>query len=79
MGLKRIVTRNGIVIEDTTRTATISLRDGANRERTEAQLNTELSRQLPDMTTQVFIHKNRNGTVAVATGVEPEIWPENQR
>lgn len=26
-----------------------------------------------------FIHKNRDGSLAVATGTEPEVWPEDER
>jgi len=25
----------------------------------------------------IFLHKNRSGTIAVATGQEPKIWPED--
>lgn len=79
MGLKRISTLRQVVIDDSEASVSLSLRDGANRERTGLQLKEELSRQLPAPSTPIFIHKNRNGTIAVATGVEPEVWPEDQR
>jgi len=28
---------------------------------------------------EIFIHKNRDGSVAVATGQEPDIWPEDEK
>jgi len=28
--------------------------------------------------TPVFFHKNRNGTIAIATGAAPKVWPEDE-
>lgn len=32
---------------------------------------------MPEGASLVFIHENRDGTLAMAMGVEPEIWPED--
>ena len=46
---------------------------------TDAQLVEEVTRQLKEVpTVPVFLHKNRSGTIAVATGAEPEVWPEDE-
>ena len=31
------------------------------------------AKQLPE----IFFHKNKDGSIAIATGAEPEIWPED--
>jgi hypothetical protein len=48
---------------------------------TETQINTALQNiatiggvELPP----IFIHINDDGTVAIATGAEPEVWPEDE-
>ena len=28
--------------------------------------------------TLIFVHRNRDGTLAIATGEEPDIWPEDE-
>jgi hypothetical protein len=46
-------------------------------EKIEAELRSQATTanvQLP----KLFIHLNRDGSVAVATGAEPEIWPEDE-
>lgn len=44
---------------------------------TEAQARTaveqRVGREIPDL----FIHRNRDGAFAIATGQKPEIWPED--
>jgi hypothetical protein len=65
---------------------TIELADGRTYALTRAQLSqfvtaaalktaivTALGSPLPDL----WCHRNRNGTWAIATGQEPEIWPED--
>jgi len=32
-----------------------------------------------DLGGRVFLHRNRDGSVAIATGSEPETWPEDER
>ena len=47
---------------------------------TEAKLYDDLVDQIgktPD--TPVFFHKNRNGTIVIATGQEPDVWPEDEK
>jgi len=48
---------------------------------TTAKIATELSRQvsaLKDSLPPFFVHKNRDGSLALAVGREPEVWPEDE-
>jgi len=47
---------------------------------TDKELNTDLTDKLSvvSKTDTIFLHKNRNGTIAVATGQEPKVWPEDE-
>lgn len=42
------------------------------------KLNLYISLQLAGRSDKIFLHKNRNGTIAVATGREPVVWPEDE-
>lgn len=73
-------TEEGFLLEDGRQSVTIPVDDlkqfTANRD-----LRTEVDRQLGrTFTRQLFMHKNRDGSVAMATGsVAPERWPEDER
>lgn len=49
---------------------------------TEKKIRTEIKQQaslaakkLP----KLFFHKNKGGSIAIATGIEPKIWPEDKQ
>jgi len=46
---------------------------------TDKKLNADLTDKLSvvSKTDKIFLHKNRSGTIAVATGHEPVVWPED--
>lgn len=44
---------------------------------TPAAVKTE-AEKIIGKTTDLFIHKNRDGSWAVATGEEPRVWPEDE-
>jgi hypothetical protein len=47
---------------------------------TAAKVETELERQVSaakDTLPPLFVHKNRDGSLALAVGQEPEVWPED--
>ena len=73
-------TKAGLRIEDGKDTVMIPLDDltqlTANRD-----LRDEVNRQLGrTFTRQIFMHKNRDGSVAIATGTTtPDRWPEDER
>ena len=78
MGLTRINTKDGLVIE----------LDGKQARLTKAQmsadagratvLETEITRQLgKSLSKPIFFHKNRSGTVDVYTGKIPDMYPED--
>lgn len=51
---------------------------GLARFNTKAKLESEAKRQLGQQKLQgIFFHINRNGSIAIATGAEPDIWPED--
>lgn len=41
--------------------------------------NDLITKMVDKKTTPIFLHKNKNGTVAVATGQKPIVWPENEK
>ncbi len=43
-----------------------------------AKMKTELTRQKGKVLGNVFFHKNRDGSFAIATGAAPDIWPEDE-
>ena len=43
---------------------------------TEDKLQGEVTQQM--FPVPVFVHKNRDGTIAIATGEEPDVWPEDE-
>lgn len=46
---------------------------------TAAKLNQDLTARLAGRSEKIFLHLNRRGNVAVATGSEPETWPEDEQ
>jgi hypothetical protein len=45
---------------------------------TKEKLDTDLTTKMGARKDKIFLHKNRSGTIAVATGAEPEVWPEDE-
>jgi hypothetical protein len=43
-----------------------------------AKIKLEVNRQAARILQNVYFHINRDGSLAVATGFEPSIWPENE-
>jgi hypothetical protein len=55
--------------------ASLTTLDTAEKIKAELQSQASLSNmQLP----KIFIHLNRDGSVAVAVGAEPRVWPEDE-
>lgn len=44
---------------------------------TEKNVKDAILQKIADLT-DIFIHKNRDGTWCIATGAAPEIWPEDE-
>ena len=48
---------------------------------TEKKIKSEIERQASLSAKQlpeIFFHKNKDGSIAIATGQEPNIWPEDE-
>ena len=45
---------------------------------TPAKLRIEDERQVKYSLTNVYFHLNRDGSIAVAAGVAPKVWPEDE-
>ena len=47
---------------------------------TEAKVQKEIDRlaRLNDVTLPIFAHVNRDRSIAIATGIEPDVWPEDE-
>lgn len=80
MGLTRISTRKGeFVIEINGRSAAFTKEDITARVGKEAQIKAEIEGKLGRaLGIPIFFHRNRDGTLAVATGRAPEMWPEDE-
>ena len=47
---------------------------------TQSALEADLASKKPQAeTTPIFLHKNKAGTIAVATGSAPKVWPEDEK
>jgi hypothetical protein len=46
---------------------------------TALKLMTEIDKSVTKDKPDLFIHKNRDGSYAIATGIEPEKWPEDEK
>lgn len=44
---------------------------------TKEKLEANLATKMGVRKDKIFLHKNRNGVIAVATGQEPKVWPED--
>ena len=67
------VTKLGITVQRETVTATLTAAQIGTRTRAEIQdlLRTGAGKN------DLWVHKNRDGSLALATGIEPKIWPED--
>lgn len=77
-GYVRIATtvKGGIIVQRGIATATLS--PAAISGKTEKEILDNLAAQLSTGAIQdLFIHKNRSGTIAIATGAPPRFWPED--
>jgi hypothetical protein len=66
----------GIVIETGDKTLAIDESDLATYD-TAAKLLAEAERQADSTLADLYFHVNRDGSVVIATGCEPEVWPED--
>lgn len=80
MGLTSISTLKGeLVIEIDGRSAVFTKADITARVGKEAQIKSEIEAKMGrTLGIPIFFHRNRDGTLAVATGREPEMWPEDE-
>lgn len=82
MGLTRITTRKptkgpvAVTIEVDGKQVDISYADKLTRFNSEADFKAEIERVVGTKI-PIFVHFNRDGGVAIATGRAPEIWPED--
>jgi len=44
-----------------------------------ARLNADLQARLAGRPERIFLHLNRDKTVAVATARQPDVWPEDEK
>jgi len=84
MGLTRVSTLSGdIIIEEDGKTFAILSSDTATKDKTvdDKTLKDALEKKVGDGTklkVGVFYHKNLGGSVAIATGMAPAVWPEDE-
>ena len=45
---------------------------------TTADLKTAMEASVGNKIADIFFHKNRDGSYAIATGREPKVWPEDE-
>ena len=56
--------------------ANLTTYDTVEKIKAEIERQASLSaKQLP----KIFFHKNRDGSIAIATGDEPKVWPEDEK
>jgi len=79
MGLERINTYNKQVLlkvdGQTVAVSPVELQP-RNEAETKTLLESRLGKSFPF---PIFFHKNRDGSVAIATGEHPEVWPEDEK
>ena len=68
-------TSDDAIVIELTDDRVISITQDAADLATDAQLQTSLRTTIDRA--DVFVHKNRNGTLAIAIGEEPDRWPED--
>jgi len=63
----------------------LKLKDGRTFSATAAQIQNWSEKNVKDHVlakiadlTDLYVHKNRNGTWCIATGAAPEVWPEDE-
>ena len=86
MALKRISTRGGVVVvNDGQGDITLTKIEVDARDKDPSKVQEDLeSKAGRSLSVQVFYHKNRDGSIAVATGSPPMtngvvVWPEDQK
>jgi hypothetical protein len=70
--------KTGIVIATKTASYTVSAAALTSLD-TAAKVITEVSKSITTDKPDLFVHKNRDGSYAIATGIEPKIWPEDDK
>ena len=87
MAIRRISTRKPGRIADTDEAILVEFTDGKTvritktglaTHNTAEKLRVEAGRQLGRIDPNLHLHFNRDGSVAVAYGAEPEVWPEDE-
>ncbi len=63
----------GITIDGVKHSITDADASGKNSAKLKSTLETKFGKSLPN----VFVHKNRDGSFALATDVKPKVWPED--
>jgi len=80
MGISRVATfksgNTSCIVESDEGIFTLKATDLLGQFNTAGKILTECNKYITK--DSIFFHKNRDGTIAIATGAEPDIWPEDE-